>query len=76
MDYDNAKLLALMNTSVVNKILTFLCPTIHYTQSAVAIIPLFEISTPCETALKNVELSRDDWDAYENSWDFKRNPLV
>ena len=76
MDYDNAKLLALMNTSVVNKILTFLCPTIHYTQSAVAKIPLFEISTPCETALKNVELSRDDWDAYENSWDFKRNPLV
>ena len=76
MDYDNAKLLALMNTSVVNKILTFLCPTIHYTQSAVAKIPLFEISTPCETALKNVELSRDDWDSYETSWDFTRNPLV
>ena len=76
MDYDNAKLLALMNTSVVNKILTFLCPTIHYTQSAVAKIPLFEISAPCDAALKNVDLSREDWDSYETSWDFKRNPLV
>ena len=76
MDYDNAKLLALMNTSVVNKILTFLCPTIHYTQSAVAKIPLFEISSPCDAALENVVLSREDWDSFETSWDFQRHPLV
>ena len=27
-------------------------------------------------AEKNIELSRSDWDSYETSWDFKRNPLV
>lgn len=24
----------------------------------------------------NVEESREDWNSYETSWDFKRNPLV
>ena len=23
-----------------------------------------------------ITFSREDWDAYETSWDFKRNPLV
>lgn len=25
---------------------------------------------------ENIRCSRDDWDSYEISWDFKRNPLV
>jgi hypothetical protein len=24
----------------------------------------------------NVELSREDWDSFETSWDFKKHPLV
>ena len=24
----------------------------------------------------NITLSKQDWDSYETSWDFKRNPLV
>ena len=65
-----------MNSSVVNEILKFLCPTIHYTQSSVAKVPLLDISESCDEALENVKISAKDWDAYETSWDFKRNPLV
>ena len=25
---------------------------------------------------ENVEISQDDWDSYETSWDFERHPLV
>ena len=25
---------------------------------------------------ENITLSRNDWNAFETSWDFKRNPLV
>lgn len=25
---------------------------------------------------KNVNLSTNDWDSFETSWDFKKNPLV
>ena len=27
-------------------------------------------------SFRNVSLSKTDWDSYETSWDFKRNPLV
>ena len=25
---------------------------------------------------KNIEISKQDWDAFENSWDFEKHPLV
>lgn len=75
-NFSKANLLAIMNSSVVNEILKFLCPTIHYTQSSVAKVPLLDISESCDEALENVKISAKDWDAYETSWDFKRNPLV
>lgn len=25
---------------------------------------------------ENIQVSKKDWDSYETSWDFKRNPLV
>lgn len=24
----------------------------------------------------NIQISRQDWDSYETSWDFKKNPLI
>lgn len=29
-----------------------------------------------ERVYQNIQISKDDWDSFENSWDFKRNPLV
>jgi len=29
-----------------------------------------------ELVENSIELSREGWDSYETSWDFKRNPLV
>lgn len=25
---------------------------------------------------ENIELSKNDWDNFETSWDFKKNPLI
>lgn len=68
--------LAFMNSNVVNYILTFLCPTIHYTQSSVAKIPMLEIPNLEHLSQECVKISKRDWDAYETSWDFQENPLV
>ena len=74
--YNKDKLIALMNTNVVNKILSFLCPTIHYTQSAVAKLPLFDILYSCTEAIECISVSKHDWDSYETSWDFIFHPLL
>ena len=29
-----------------------------------------------EIVMENIQLSKDDWDSFETSWDFKKHPLI
>jgi len=71
-------LLGLMNSVVANKVLSFLCPTIHYTQSSVAKFPLIIQDNELVNDLvsDSLSISIQDWNFYETSWDFKSHPLV
>ena len=74
--YNKWMFMGVMNSKVVNTILQFLCPTIHYTQSSVAKIPLLKIEAQCLEAKECEKIAKKDWDSYEVSWDFKCHPLV
>lgn len=73
-------LLALCNTKVVMKILEIIAPTINYQCGDIANIPVLLDDTPKghieDVTEENIKLSKQDWDSYETSWDFKRHPLV
>lgn len=72
-------LLALCNTKVVMKILEVIAPTINYQCGDIANIPVIQdgdTNDICEVTQDNISISKTDWDSYETSWDFKRNPLV
>ena len=74
-------LLATLNSNVANEFLKFLCPTMHFTQSSVAKLPiLFPNEIVSEIfdglVLGNISISRQDWDSHETSWDFQRNELL
>ena len=71
-------LLAFTNTAVFQLLIDLLNSSLHYQVGDVARIPVLISSkdTVAEIANDSVEMSKDDWDAYETSWDFKRNPLV
>ena len=71
-------LLAFTNTAVFQLLIDLLNSSLHYQVGDVARIPVLISSkdTVAEIANDSVEKSKDDWDAYETSWDFKRNPLV
>ena len=75
---DTLCLLALLNSKVGDYILPLLNPTINVVPEDIRSIPLptAETSEVFEKADKNCASSEADWDAYETSWDFKRNPLV
>ena len=70
--------LALLNTKVSMEFLRFLSPTLTFGPEQLKRIPCkFKPNTRIEEmSLKNVEIARNDWDSFETSWDFKRNPLV
>ena len=71
-------LLGMMNTVVFQKYMNILSPTMHYNICNVAQVPLLKVheSKVEETVHECIAESQDDWNSYETSWDFKRNPLV
>lgn len=72
-------ILGLMNTEIVSNILLVLSPTLDYHEGPISRIPIIignEKKQIEKTVKQNVTISRDDWDSYETSWDFKKNPLV
>ena len=75
---DTLCLLALLNSKVGDYILPLLNPTINVVPEDIRSIPLptAETSEVFKQADENCTLSEADWNAYETSWDFKRNPLV
>lgn len=72
------RLLGYLNSNVVDYMSKVLNPTLHFKLGDFSKLPYDEwgglgiedISKEC------VELCKNDWDSYETSWDFKKNPLV
>lgn len=79
--FSNGKLLyhlALLNTKVAMEILRYLAPTINFGPEQINRIPVVyshenEVN---ELARNSIELSENDWDSFETSWDFSGHPLV
>ena len=68
----------LLNSKVAQYYLNLVNESLNYTTGNVASIP-YAINNDFEKEeiiAECVTISRNDWDSYETSWDFKRNPLV
>lgn len=70
--------LAFLNTSATMSMLTYLAPTINYGPEQINKLPILVDNKHLVDNISkdNIKLSQYDWDSYEASWDFKRNPLV
>ncbi|MFR4250974.1 MAG: BREX-1 system adenine-specific DNA-methyltransferase PglX [Christensenellales bacterium] len=73
-------LLGLLNTKFAAEMIRLINPTLNFVPGAVANVPIHDNTLKNEkiTDIVNecVGMSQNDWDSYETSWDFKRNPLV
>ena len=73
-------LLALCNSKISLCILEMVSPTINYECGAIANIPVIVGHGKTEivntTTQNNVSLSKNDWDSFETSWDFKKHPMI
>ena len=73
-------LLGLCNSGVALEVLAVLAPTINFQAGDIANIPVVrdekQVAKVEELVDRNIELSKEDWDAFETSWDFKKHPLV
>lgn len=73
-------LLALGNSKVALAALEILAPTVNYQAGDIAAIPVIQDDAVKERvealAEENISLSKEDWDAFETSREFRRHPLV
>lgn len=81
-DSENIAILltGLLNTNVANYIQRFINPTLTILPGNIrnipCILPANAKKRISQAVADCVDISRTDWNAYETSWDFKRNPLV
>ena len=72
-------LIAFLNSNVAMKLLSVLSPTMNFEGGHISSLPICipDKNADYTTKVENcISISKDDWDSYETSWDFKRNPLV
>ena len=70
--------LALLNGKVSTLYLSIMSPTLNTNVDDIRATPLIIKGRDMVVLLVRecVNISKSDWDSYETSWDFKRNPLV
>lgn len=74
-------ILGYLNTKFSSEIISLLNPTLNTNISDITSQPIVydDIYPKAEIIANvkdNISVSKTDWDSYETSWDFKRNPLV
>jgi type II restriction/modification system DNA methylase subunit YeeA len=71
-------LLGLLNSKVVEKILTVIAPTMHFQSGDIKVIPIREniFAISIRKITDNILLSKNDWDSFETSWNFAIHPLL
>lgn len=73
-------IIAFCNSKVANHYLQFMAPTLNVMIGNVLSLP-FDSKVICDTQVESIvstciSLSKDDWDLFEESWNFKVHPLI
>lgn len=79
-DSQEMYLLGMLNSSVVNEMQSFISPTLDYHEGPLGKLPVIKDKDRESGVVRcsgwATDLSKDDYDSFETSWDFKRHPLV
>lgn len=70
----------LLNSEVVKEVLAMISPTIGFESGYINKVPVIVSDNQKEKVISlvrdNIEMSKDEWNAFETSWDFKKHPLI
>ncbi len=78
-DYFNY-IFGFLNSNVCGNILDLISPTLNYEVGHIASLPIIIDNSKIEEinniVSENIEICKNDWNDYENSWNFKKHPLL
>lgn len=67
--------LGLLNSKIVEYLIPILNPTLNVTPMIVKKLPYIDMNIE-DRVCNCISVSKNDWDSYETSWDFKKHPLI
>lgn len=75
---ENWNLLGVLNSKVVEKVLKFIAPTVHFQAGDIKQIPINKNVNSIDIDLikECIKITKVDWDSFETSWDFQDHPLL
>ena len=72
--------LGFCNTPIAAYILKMLAPTINFQAGDIGRLPIFfnskKFAEITRIVNENINISKNEWDSYELSWDFKKHPFL
>lgn len=74
--------LGFLCSKIPNILMNILNPTFNFQVQDIESIPIIKLDNEsaleliANLAKRNVQISRNDWDSFETSWDFKMHPLL
>lgn len=70
--------LGFLNSKIVNELLKVFSPTVDYHEGPIGQLPckVYENNRINICVEDNIKFSKNDWDSFEVSWDFKIHPLL
>lgn len=76
----NEYILAFLNSKIANIMSKILNPTINFSPGVANKLPVCiennKVNKVKELTIKNIQISKNDWDSFETSWDFTIHPLI
>lgn len=71
-------IMGLCNANIMQSMISVLSQTINYEVGTIKVMPVIKKQNDVvgEIVQRNVKLSKEDWDSFETSWDFKKHPLI
>ena len=71
-------ILALCNSKLINKTLSLLSPTLNYEVGHISSVPIKYNENKLINFIvqQNIDISKEEWDSRETSWDFKKLSLI
>lgn len=73
-------IIGFLNTVIVKELLLVLSPTLDYHEGPLSRVPIIvseNIKGTIDTIVEdNIKVTKQEWDSFETSWDFKKHPLI
>jgi len=76
------ELLSFLNSKINDKLMKIINPTFHFNISSVLLLPIYTSSILShkenikELTQQNIDISKEEWDSRETSWDFTKSELI